>query len=75
MRLDSIIEPQRLREILGIPCEIVPIAYLCVGYVSSFHASPELEQRGWTKREALKSLVSIDGWQNGTSKDALLRLL
>lgn len=71
----SIIEPQRLRDILGIPCEIVPIAYLCVGYVSSFYASPELEQRGWRKRETLRSLVSVDGWAQDGSEDGLLRLL
>ena len=71
----SIIDPQRLRDILGIPCEIVPIAYLCVGYVSSFFTSPELEQRGWTKRESLKSLVSIDSWRNPNADDELLRQL
>jgi 5,6-dimethylbenzimidazole synthase len=70
----SIIDPRRLREILGIPGEIVPIAYLCVGYVSSFHQTPELEQRGWCKREALKSLVSVDGWGNGVDDELLRRL-
>jgi 5,6-dimethylbenzimidazole synthase len=71
----SIIDPQRLRDILGIPTQIVPIAYLCVGRVASFHETPELERRGWGKREALKSLVSIDGWRNGSAHDELSRLL
>ena len=70
----SIIDPQRLRDILGIPCEIVPIAYLCVGYVSSFHQTPELEKRGWGKREALKSLVSVDRWR-GDADDELMKRL
>jgi 5,6-dimethylbenzimidazole synthase len=70
----SIIDPQRLRDILGIPDAIVPIAYLCVGYVSRFHTTPELEQRGWNKRETLKSLVSIDGWRSGVDDELLRRL-
>ena len=68
----SIIDPARLREILGIPDAIVPIAYLCVGWVSRFHETPELERRGWGKREALKSLVSIDNWRNASPDDGLL---
>jgi len=70
----SIIDPQRLRDILGIPDAIVPIAYLCVGYVSRFHTTPELEQRDWNKRETLKSLVSIDGWRSGVDDELLRRL-
>ena len=59
----SILHPQALREALGIPREIVPIAYLCVGYVRDFHARPELEAAGWLKRMPLPELLHFDAWQ------------
>ena len=59
----SILHEQALREALGIPPEIVPIAYLCIGYVSDFHARPELEAAGWLKRMPLTELLHFDGWQ------------
>ncbi len=61
----SILHQQALREALGIPREIVPIAYLCVGYVRDFHAQPELEAAGWLKRVPLPELLHFDGWQRG----------
>ncbi len=71
----SIINPQELKNILSIPEHIVPIAYLCVGYVSSFYKSPELEQRGWAKRHTLSSHVSINHWNNETALDGLFAFL
>ena len=59
----SILHPQALREALGIPREIVPIAYLCIGHVSGFHAQPELEAAGWLPRMPLPELLHFDGWQ------------
>ena len=59
----SILHEQALREALGIPPEIIPIAYLCIGYVSDFHARPELEAAGWLKRMPLTELLHFDGWQ------------
>ena len=40
----SIIHHDALKEALKIPEHIIPIAYLCVGYVSFFHEKPELEK-------------------------------
>ena len=59
----SILHQQALRAALGIPPEIVPIAYLCVGYVRDFHARPELEAAGWLKRVPLPQLLHFDRWQ------------
>ena len=59
----SILHPPALREALSIPQEIIPIAYLCVGYVRDFHARPELEAAGWLKRMPLPELLHFDGWQ------------
>lgn len=58
----SIIHHDDLREALGIPDHIVPIAYLCVGYVSFFHDRPELEKAGWLPRADINTLIHYDRW-------------
>ena len=58
----SIIHHDHIRQALGIPDHIVPVAYLCVGYVSFFHATPELEQAGWLPRMELETLVHHETW-------------
>jgi 5,6-dimethylbenzimidazole synthase len=58
----SILDMDRLRSLLGIPEELVPIAYLCVGYVSQFPEVPELEAVGWESREPLARLIHFDRW-------------
>jgi len=40
----------------------VPVAWLCIGYVSLFHETPELEQAGWLPRLALDELVHEEQW-------------
>lgn len=59
----SIFEQQKLKEILAIPDKIVPVAYLCLGYVDFFYNSPELEVKRWQSRLPLHELISFDGWQ------------
>lgn len=59
----SIFDQQALREALDIPRHIMPIAYLCIGYVSHFHERPELEKAGWLKRLPLDQLLHFDRWQ------------
>ena len=71
----SILRYQDLRAALGIPETILPIAFLCLGYVSEFLPAPELETRGWRKRLPLSALVSFDGWQRRDGDESLLRLL
>ncbi|WP_421862873.1 5,6-dimethylbenzimidazole synthase [Motiliproteus sp.] len=58
----SIIHHDTVRQALGIPDEIMPIAYLCIGYVSDFHEKPELEKAGWLPRADLQSLIHHDQW-------------
>ena len=58
----SIIAPETLSEVLGLPDSVVPVAYLCLGYVDFFRSSPELQQRGWDKRLPLEELVFADRW-------------
>jgi len=56
----SILDPARLREILHIPENIVPVAYLCLGYVERFAPEPDLERFGWESRIPLEEIVSYD---------------
>ncbi|MCY4044933.1 MAG: 5,6-dimethylbenzimidazole synthase [Cellvibrionales bacterium] len=60
----SIIDLDELKRILKIPEHIVPIAYLCVGYVSEFDEKPELEKMGWLSRDALEPLIHKDTYKN-----------
>ncbi|WP_040730479.1 5,6-dimethylbenzimidazole synthase [Thiocapsa marina] len=61
----SIVHREVLHEALGIPAQIVPVAYLCVGYVSVFHDRPELESAGWLPRLDLRTLIHHDVWGSG----------
>ncbi len=58
----SIIDQDKLKEILGLEGAVVPIAYLCIGYVDYFHDRPELEKAKWRKRLPLDELIYFDGW-------------
>jgi 5,6-dimethylbenzimidazole synthase len=58
----SIFDKTALRETLGLPPGIIPIAYLCIGYVSHFYDRPELEAAGWRPRLPLEELLHFDRW-------------
>jgi 5,6-dimethylbenzimidazole synthase len=56
----SILDPVRLRAALHIPEHLLPVAYLCLGYVERFASEPELERAGWEKRVPLHTAVCYD---------------
>lgn len=58
----SIIQKEKLVELLGLPEGVVPVAYLCVGYVSEFLKKPELELAQWEKRTQLEEMIFTDTW-------------
>jgi len=60
----SIISHDTLREALNMPKDIIPIAYLCIGYVSSFYEKPELEKKGWLPRLELDSIIHYNQWKD-----------
>jgi 5,6-dimethylbenzimidazole synthase len=60
----SILDPDRLRAALSIPSHILPVAYLCVGYVDRFASEPDLERYGWEKRVPLETLISYDRYSD-----------
>ena len=60
----SIVEKELINEVLEIPRSIVPIAYLCMGYVESFHEEPELEKAGWLPRVSVDEVIHYNKWSN-----------
>jgi 5,6-dimethylbenzimidazole synthase len=54
----SILDPEKVKQILRVPEENVLIGYLCFGYTDMFYNQPELELRKWDKRK-LKDHVVI----------------
>jgi len=58
----SILRSEDLQTILALPESVIPVAYLCLGHVSSFRDEPELQARGWEKRRPVSELVYTDQW-------------
>ncbi|MFD9546087.1 5,6-dimethylbenzimidazole synthase [Nocardia salmonicida] len=53
----SFYEPEFLRELVGLPAQIKPVAWLCVGPVSAFQQVPDLERFGWRSGRSLTEAV------------------
>lgn len=51
-----------LRDLLGIPDHVRPVAWLCVGPVAALQEVPDLERHGWRRRRPLADAVHADGW-------------
>jgi 5,6-dimethylbenzimidazole synthase len=60
----SILSNETLKEVLELPEHVVPIAYLCLGYVDEFALKPDLETAGWLPRLDLKDVVYFEKWQD-----------
>ncbi|MEV0684600.1 5,6-dimethylbenzimidazole synthase [Nocardia sp. NPDC050378] len=56
----SFYEPGFLRDLVGLPEGITPIAWLCVGPVREFQEVPDLERFGWRARRALTDAVHYE---------------
>lgn len=65
----SIFNPADLSRLLNLPDHVVPVAYLCLGWVKELHATPELAAKGWRQRLDLKDLVYQDTWGEAASSD------
>lgn len=66
----SIFHQHALREALGMPPDITPVAYLCIGYVSHFYQKPELEAAGWLPRLPIEQLLHFDQWRGPADEAA-----
>jgi len=73
----SILDVDELRAALGIQEAVVPVAYLCLGYVTEFGAEPELEIKGWEQRAPLAGLIHFEryGATDEARAEQLLRSL
>ena len=54
-----------LRDLVGIPEAVRPIAWLCVGPVRSLQTVPDLERHGWRERSPLAGAVHHNQWDAG----------
>ncbi|MEV4627874.1 5,6-dimethylbenzimidazole synthase [Micromonospora sp. NPDC049523] len=52
-----------LRDLLGIPATIRPVAWLCLGPVTHFEQTPDLERHGWRRRRPLSAAIHQDRWR------------
>lgn len=60
----SILSNETLKEVLELPEHVVPVAYLCLGYVDDFAEKPDLETAGWLPRLELKDVVYFEKWND-----------
>ncbi|GAA1957901.1 5,6-dimethylbenzimidazole synthase [Amycolatopsis minnesotensis] len=51
-----------VRELLGIPEHVRPVAWLCVGPVERLADVPDLERAGWRSRIALDEVLHTERW-------------
>jgi len=65
----SILSNDTLKEILEIPEHVIPVAYLCLGYVNEFEEKPDLETAGWLPRLRLKDVVYFEKWNDIENKN------
>jgi len=58
----SILSNEDLEKIFGLPSNVRPIAYLCLGYVKEFADMPDLEMSKWLSRMELPEVVCFEHW-------------
>lgn len=58
----SIIDPVAVAAILGLPDDVLLVAYLCVGYPVAFADRPLLERVGWESRLPLDDVIFEEAW-------------
>jgi 5,6-dimethylbenzimidazole synthase len=59
----SFYEEDFLRDLLDIPAEVRPVAWLCVGPVRRAWDMPDLERHGWRKRLPLDAVVHHESYR------------
>ena len=64
----SILRNEVLRQIFAIPKSVIPIAYLCIGYVREFPDRPILASKDWAQRLPPRSLIHFDTWNDAEDR-------
>lgn len=57
-----------LRNLLGIPDEVRPVAWLCLGPVRALQTTPDLERHGWRHRTPLAEVVHEERFRRATHR-------
>jgi len=65
----SILSNETLKESLSLPEHVIPVAYLCLGYVDDFAEKPDLETIGWLPRLSLRDVVYFEKWNDKENED------
>ena len=58
----SVLKLPQLRQVLGIPHHVLPVAYLCLGYPTEFPPQPLLQTAGWRERMPIDQLLHFNTW-------------
>jgi 5,6-dimethylbenzimidazole synthase len=53
----SFYREQLLRDLLDIPTQLRPVAWLCLGPITTLQATPDLERHSWRHRTPLAEVV------------------
>ncbi len=65
----SILSNETLKDVLALPEHVVPVAYLCLGYVNEFAEKPDLDTTNWLPRLDLKDVVYFEKWNDKENKN------
>jgi nicotinate-nucleotide--dimethylbenzimidazole phosphoribosyltransferase len=58
----SFYRPRDLSRLLGLPPQVLPVAWLCLGYPDERPSRPGLEAAGWERRRPLEEFVYAERW-------------
>src|ERR1700691_1391573 len=64
----SIMRNDAPAEIFATPDDLIPIAYLCIGYVREFPDRPILASADWAQRLPPKSLIHFESWDDANDR-------
>lgn len=65
----SLYRPDDVRELLGLPASVVPVAWLCVGWPDERPSRPRLEEKGWAGRADTASVIFWERWARLTESE------
>jgi len=58
----SFFEEDFVRQLLGIPDRVRPVAWLCLGPVTHLETVPDLERHRWEQRRAVETVTHHERW-------------
>ncbi len=58
----TLFEPDQLAELCGLPAEVAPLGWLCIGWPDERPPAPGLERAGWSTRLDLDDVIVHGRW-------------